>query len=291
MADYLEDYRKKKSIDRVRPILANVLYGLGLEDKIKDFLTGVSSEKTAFGGESPVSKAMKYVGGAIGNMLMPEEIDPLATATYGGMKAKGYKPNEPMGQFSNLKDQKVRFEIDDSGARLHSARMQMTPKQQVTYKATGETSFKLGDLYEHPKLYEQYPELANIKVYYDPKESGARYVPPDVNTKYANSIVTGSIDNQFIGHEIQHIIQQKEGFAKGSNPSNYSNIDTESGALLALRNKLSNKPLTPYEAYMNTAGEIEARDVVNRLYFSPEQRMGTGVYTSENIPIDDWIVK
>jgi hypothetical protein len=337
MADYLEGYRKKHNIDKVRPILANVLYGLGLEDKIKNFLTSVSSEKTAFGTESPVAKAAKYVGGAIGNMLMPEEIDPLAMATYGGMKAKGYKPNEPMGQFSNLADKKVRFEIDDSAMKFKPDAFRAIDNSKTIVQGS-----KLGDVLEHEELFKNYPELKETPVFVSinkKNQPGGYFSDDGIHISATNMDEA----KRFLSHETQHPIQEKEGFARGGSEdeflsggirgqmSNESRIyadlfsdkvsketllgnrawdkynkpwndltEAQKTALVPewiltdynrILDELKKTPKTAFETYKRLGGEIEARDVENRLYFNPEQRRSTGVYTSENIPVEDWIVK
>jgi hypothetical protein len=46
-----------------------------------------------------------------------------------------------------------------------------------------------------------------------------------------------------------------------------------------------------YKAYLNTAGEFEARDAASRISLTPEQRITTPPYSSENIPLEDLIVR
>ena len=57
-------------------------------------------------------------------------------------------------------------------------------------------------------------------------------------------------------HEIQHAVQNIEGFAKGANPEYWKRKGSE----------------TPGTDYENTAGEIEARDVSSRIKMTAEER-------------------
>ena len=59
-------------------------------------------------------------------------------------------------------------------------------------------------------------------------------------------------------HEVQHLIQYEEGFAKGSNPSYWKGKN--------------NKNRNASDLYENTAGEIEARDVQVRSNMTEEKR-------------------
>ena len=62
-------------------------------------------------------------------------------------------------------------------------------------------------------------------------------------------------------HEIQHAIQDIEGFASGSNTEYWRDVGIPESKLR--------------EYYEKTAGEIEARDVENRLELTMEQRKNT----------------
>ena len=47
----------------------------------------------------------------------------------------------------------------------------------------------------------------------------------------------------------------------------------------------------PRQVYKNLAGEFEARDAASRMNLTPEQRITTPPYSSENIPVKDLIVR
>lgn len=205
----------------------------------------------------------------------------------------------------------------------------------------------LGDLIYHPKLFDAYPELADVRVYFENLngEANAAYSPFD------NSIVVDkhlklehSKLKKSLMHEIQHAIQTIEGFTGGSSVSYWQgqkevelmhlkwkkdeleksyykqfnelyNELTELGferindfdydilsdaGLNEVQEFLKESPETikklndfintreqigelydylseiknsnPRDLYLNTAGEIEARDVSNRLLYNEEQR-------------------
>ena len=79
----------------------------------------------------------------------------------------------------------------------------------------------LGNVFEHPELLQAYPDLANIKV---GKETSGMYrgmYNPEENTITTGGGVIGGADQarSTMLHELQHAIQEKEGMAKGGNPT------------------------------------------------------------------------
>ena len=73
-------------------------------------------------------------------------------------------------------------------------------------------------------------------------------------------------------HELQHAIQQREGFEKGGDPSDFQ------GARLPINPK-TGKRYTPYELYRDLVGETEARLVQERRDMTPEERQATPPYS------------
>ena len=79
----------------------------------------------------------------------------------------------------------------------------------------------LGNVFEHPELLQAYPDLASIKV---GKETSGMYrgmYNPEENTITTGGGVIGGADQarSTMLHELQHAIQEKEGMAKGGNPT------------------------------------------------------------------------
>ena len=96
------------------------------------------------------------------------------------------------------KDEAWKFEIGDSKARLNP-----------NFKSGG----KLGELLEHEELFKAYPELKDISVKKINDEGGEKLGYYDPNKK---EIAINNIgDKSTLMHEVQHAIQEIEGFAKG----------------------------------------------------------------------------
>lgn len=93
-------------------------------------------------------------------------------------------------------------------------------------------SYSLGEIYNSPDLYIAYPSLESISIIINPQLSAAGAFVPSKNTIYLRQ--KPSVESrtyldedyshpvnyaQVLMHEIQHIIQEFEGFASGGNPS------------------------------------------------------------------------
>ncbi|MEA1884142.1 MAG: PLxRFG domain-containing protein, partial [Thermotogota bacterium] len=129
-------------------------------------------------------------------------------------------------------------------------------------------------------------------------------------------------------HEVQHVIQLEEGFAKGGSPTptyffedmvkkttlkrlknegikeanrrinnaetqaEYEAMRKEREVLVQTIKELEKDPevLNPYEVYHRLAGEIEARDTSARVKLTPKQRREQFPYESQGIPEDQWII-
>jgi len=155
--------------------------------------------------------------------LTPQEKKSVANENTGfmagllaGPTAKGYKPGMT-GQFSNLMDKKPRFEIDDSGAMLKTT--------DKWLDALNGKPVDLGSLLEHKKLFQQYPDLADntIVKFADTNSRGSIKTEGGVNfLTLDKKLFNKGFDKETkstLLHEIQHAIQQKEGFARGGNLS------------------------------------------------------------------------
>lgn len=210
------------------------------------------------------------------------------------MKENGEKAEtifQKTGWFTGT-DGKWRFEIDDSNMqyskygdmnyqdketirRLYEIRRM--PQDKVTDAIRNEfgslmrkiyseggalTKKKLSDYIEHTELFDNYPGLKNIDVVFEKMPETIRgYVKDGV--LFLNEEIREMPEKTLL-HEIQHIIQQEEGFARGSNPEYWS--------LNKNRGQMDRSSIDLYE---NTAGEIEARDVEDRRGMNSDQRRNT----------------
>lgn len=81
----------------------------------------------------------------------------------------------------------------------------------------------IGDVFEHPKLMEAYPDLADIEVKTSnsPNFRGAVTYVDNVPTIQLNENLTPEQARSTMLHELQHVIQRKEGWGIGGNEGSY----------------------------------------------------------------------
>jgi len=196
-------------------------------------------------------------------------------------------------------DGKWRFEVQDrpSGFKIDP---------------TQEESTRLGFAYRHPKLFEAYPELADIpltlRTFANPKTGGA-YIPPiyggpsiELNRQW-----TPAASRSSLLHELQHGIQNIEDFAKGGNTT----VTQESaklqplalspwavGEVSGLKGPASPEQYQSYmlmraqahptfaarENYLRQGGEVESRNVEKRRGWTKEQLKVTPPWMSQSVP-------
>lgn len=135
-------------------------------------------------------------------------------------------------------DNKWRFEIPDTNAQWLRS-----PKRGSTDT--------MKDVLSHPELYAAYPELADI--WAEPIRKGTstlgEYYPSDHSYRGGIRIQNKIADPRSTAlHELQHAIQQREGFDPGAS----SRIG--------------------WDKYWRNPGEVEARNVQERLKMTPEER-------------------
>ena len=220
-------------------------------------------------------------------------------------------------------DQKWRFEIDDSGSK-HGPLTWGTTEDLKRGNATTATR---QEALLHPQLSAAYPDTKGIGVTLNPRagESGS-YSPTVLNAvpEHINvgSYITGDgnqkANRSLMLHELQHAVQQREGFARGGSPATEAarlkaEYNKEIDALLehkeANRGRLSKTELDEidgafdklievsgnldarsFDAYRHLAGEVEARDVQARMDFTPGQRRATVPYSSQGIAPEDMTI-
>lgn len=299
-----------------------------------------------------------------------------ALATAQQMEAQGMDADEIRKQTKWFRgmDGKWRFEIDDSGmkyfrsgdaaftqnhpeyAEYQSLVNQMlmgtmTPEQEARMRELNDTwgrekprltdrlnggAARLQDIIQHDKLFEAYPELRNVYVRFAPMESERGQYDRRTNTITLNESIKNAPQDTIV-HEVQHAVQDMEGFSPGASPEywkekradivetlgsaranldlwlkdiNYPEFVKQSIAEVVRREKTleqhwedarefkrnskyakqieaCEKEIAEFEKeykritngmnvidqYLNTAGEIEARDAASRREMTPEQRM------------------
>lgn len=116
-------------------------------------------------------------------------------------------------------DGKWRFEIDDSRMQLR------TDATDIPNYTT------LGELVDAPELFEAYPDMADLSVTFHTLEDGQN---GGYSRKFDSIELSRDLKNRpeallsSLIHEVQHAIQNREGFASGANPA-YWNRRMENG--------------------------------------------------------------
>jgi hypothetical protein len=179
-----------------------------------------------------------------------------------------------------------KWEIDDSKSKMITKPGQGYGPNQAHFDYEG----KLSEHFDHPELYKNYPDLANMRVHAyimpgTPETQMAKYVPG--RHPRIEAIANDEKElRRLLLHEIQHGIQAKErGFEKGS-----SNLGIESG-LQQARELFSTTPHTGDPAfaekhYLHNKGEVEARTTELRRDYTPEQRKAVKPLDMER-PLED----
>lgn len=171
---------------------------------------------------------LKAIFNAIDNLTMPEQAVLVASALgaaslaapeeaeamYVGPSATGWA--KLGNKFTNLMDRKVRAEISDAGASIPANIRRKWANNQLF----PEDNYALAEVYQHPELYKQYPELRDALVSFR-KGVGGETMEPEPGMFHI-SLGTGAKSNQemleVLTHEAQHPIQSIEGWARGGDP-------------------------------------------------------------------------
>jgi hypothetical protein len=119
------------------------------------------------------------------------------------------------------KDGQWRFEIDDSRAHLWS---EATDK--IHAGMTLDPLSPRGGGFSHPELYEAYPELKNTIVSPDKSGNYGTYYGKGLGNKHDIALKPQfrSKMQSTLLHELQHAVQNIEGFAKGGNSGMFKDI-------------------------------------------------------------------
>jgi hypothetical protein len=225
-------------------------------------------------------------------------------------------------------DKAWKWEIDDSVAKLNE---RWADNPSPTQKASGMKIAKLPEVINHPELYEAYPQLKNYQVIYDNNFTGIAEFSGEairVGKRAFSGDTPAYKDKSIIMHEVQHAIQDIEGFAKGGAPlktlrGEYklkyaADVDKlrpeamslfakeRNGQLLsekeqgrldylkAVFNKYNEYQLEgdrkAYEHYLELAGEVEARNVQSRVDLTPSERMKINPIDSEDVKRSEQLV-
>lgn len=172
---------------------------------------------------------------------------------------------------------------------------------------------KLSKAIDAPELFKAYPQLKDVRI-----DTDAIMNDMPSNGEYNSKTNTITIHadelkymNSILNHEIQHVIQDIEGFAKGGSPRlvrgevkkklnevtkqirqlRAEGKEDEAKALIEKNRGLYNayQKNDDYNSYKSLAGEVEARNVSARLNMTPEERRKTLAESTEDVARKDQI--
>lgn len=172
---------------------------------------------------------------------------------------------------------------------------------------------KLFDVIDAPELFKAYPQLKGVRIDTD---SIMNDMPSHGEYDSKTNTITIHADelkymNDILNHEIQHAIQGIEGFATGGSPTTirgevkkrFNEVTKQIKQLRAEGKEDEAKALIEknrglYDAYMKNddfnsykslAGEVEARNVQERMNMTPEERRKTLAESTEDVARKDQI--
>lgn len=128
---------------------------------------------------------------------------------------------------------------------------------------------RLPHILDHPELYEAYPHLKATKIL--PMPEGSRsigFARPWDNEIYMSPMAPAEFKN-VLHHEIQHIIQEHEGFAKGGNDQMFTPKELPAAQAQFEKAKEAFKK-DKKDDYLNYKGTIEAEVNGNLEKFEPK---------------------
>ena len=172
---------------------------------------------------------------------------------------------------------------------------------------------KLSNAIDAPELFKAYPQLKDVRI-----DTDAIMNDMPSNGEYNSKTNTITIHadelkymNDILNHEIQHAIQDIEGFAKGGSPrlvrgevkKRFDDVtkqikqlraegkEDEAKALIEKNRGLYNayQKNDDYNSYKSLAGEVEARNVSARMNMTPEERRKTLAESTEDVARKDQI--
>lgn len=218
------------------------------------------------------------------------------------LEARGVSPLDIKRQtgWERGVDNMWKYEIGDARIRKSAFNKIIYNNEQMLsdlevaedYAEEFETEFILGELINaNSELFKKYPAAKNVNVIVhalsglDEGTDYGAYYPSDNRIEiYLKGMSIDDINIEDIestlNHEIQHYIQYQEGFAVGGSPGSFE-FDTPIGE--------SEKDWA-WKLYRHLAGEVEARNVQERMKLSPAQKLASLLESSESVPRINQIV-
>lgn len=172
---------------------------------------------------------------------------------------------------------------------------------------------KLSDVIDAPELFKAYPQLKDVRIETDAimndmPSNGEYNAKTNTITIHADEL---KYMNSILNHEIQHTIQSIEGFDRGGSPRlvrgeikkrlaevtkqirqlRAEGKEDEAKAIVEKNRGLYNayQKNDDYNSYKSLAGEVEARNVQERMDMTPEERRKSLAESTEDVARKDQI--
>lgn len=172
---------------------------------------------------------------------------------------------------------------------------------------------KLSDVIDAPELFKAYPHLKDVRIETDAimndmPSNGEYNAKTNTITIHADEL---KYMNSILNHEIQHAIQSIEGFDRGGSPRlvrgeikkrlaevtkqirqlRAEGKEEEAKSIVEKNRGLYNayQANDDYNSYKSLAGEVEARNVQERMNMTPEERRKTLAESTEDVARKDQI--
>lgn len=172
---------------------------------------------------------------------------------------------------------------------------------------------KLSNVIDAPELFKAYPQLKDVRIETDAimndmPSNGEYNAKTNTITIHADEL---KYMNSILNHEIQHVIQSIEGFDRGGSPRlvrgeikkrlaevtnqirqlRAEGKEDEAKAIVEKNRGLYNAyhANDDYNSYKSLAGEVEARNVQERMNMTPEERRKALAESTEDVARKDQI--
>jgi hypothetical protein len=216
----------------------------------------------------PGGKVLGTILAGIGARTFPWAKRPIAEA----MEKAGRSVDEIWRETGLAKglDGQWRFEIPDEGFRFNH--------KPGVLDSEGYRVAPLFEHLDHPGARAAYPGLADTqsRLLIDeriPHEGRGFFTPGQIEIE----VPSRSFAKAKGIHELQHAVQDLEGFARGGNPLEFMAPGVS--------------PSQAREMYQRLAGEVEASNAKKRMYLTPSERLRMAPQTTEDVPRDQQIVR
>lgn len=333
-------------------------WALGMRERTLNPLSTLAGEAKRFQGLSPQEMGMELVGGGIAGTFIGKGAKTWKAAmkdTAEQMEKQGVAPEEIWKQTGTFRgaDKEWRQEIPDDMAKMDfytnlrdkeniGIKSQIadivkkagkTPTSQQKFHvqrlneimSSGEYRGTVGDVLKHKELSDAYGGIDQTKFSWMDMPSGDLGSMDDKGIALSKGVF-GDDAKGTILHELQHAIQQREGWARGGNPETVFNSgtgakgrdeqfafakqayekshqtsgdplltelfsDVKPWESLTDRERLGWLDQGRNEAYRNLAGEAEARLTQARMNMTSEQRLHNYPPLMFDVPMENQIVR